>query len=119
MKNALGSTRTSFRDVVKWIADRMPTSEISPNYYEYKRWMEDPWKDPISDKSWNELDEGMWGILMDKLEDEARGILLSVPDGEGLAAWAKLWRWYTKTSGLGMQQKRERIMKPKPPQKEE
>ena len=54
--------------------------------------MESQGKDPISDKSWKELDEGMWGILMDKLEGEARGILLSVPDGEGLSAWAKLWR---------------------------
>ena len=51
MKNALGSTRTSFRDVFKWIEDRMPTSETSPNYYEYKKWMEYQWKDPISDRS--------------------------------------------------------------------
>ena len=92
MKNAPGSIRTSFRDVFKWIDDRVPTSETSPNYNEYKRWMEDQWKDPISEKSWNELDEGMWGILMDKLEEEARGILLSAPDGQGLAAWANCRR---------------------------
>ena len=93
MNNALGNNRTSFRDVFKWIEDRMPTSETIPGYPEYKGWMESQGKDPISDKSWKELDEGMWGILMDKFEGEARGILLSVPDGKGMSTWAKLWKW--------------------------
>lgn len=64
------------------------------------------------------MDEELWGVLTDKLEGEARGIMLSVSDGKGIQAWAKVWRWYIKTGGLALQTRRERIMRPTPPSKE-
>ena len=61
----------------------------------------------------------MWSILVDKIEGEARSVMLSVNKGEGVKAWAKIWRWFTRTSGLGMSERRERIMRPDPPKKEQ
>ena len=68
---------------------------------------------------WEEWQQGMWSILVDKTGGEARSVLLSVDKGERIKAWAKIWRWFTRTSGLGISERRERIMRPEPPKKEQ
>ena len=59
-------------------------------------------------------------ILIDKTEGEARGKIKSVEDPrDGINAFRVLDEWFTRVSGLGLAEKRAKIMTPESANKED
>ena len=51
---------------------------------------------------------------MDKAEGEAFERIRMVGDHQGILAYAKMYRWFTEISGLGLSEQTRRVMHPDP-----
>lgn len=59
------------------------------------------------------LKEGLWCVLLDKTEGEARGKVKSVgKERDGIEAYRVLHEWFTRVTNLGLQDRRTRVMMP-------
>ena len=57
----------------------------------------------------------MWSIIVEKIENEAMDKVTEVEeeyDGDGLIAWYRVHKWYTKLSGEGLSEKRKFVVAP-------
>jgi len=61
----------------------------------------------------------LYTVLMDKAEGEAFERIRMVGDHQGILAYAKMYRWFTEISGLGLSEQTRRVMHPDPPKREE
>ena len=61
----------------------------------------------------------VWKVLIDKAEAEAYDKIKTIQQGEGLKAYAVIYRWFTDVSGLGLAEQARRLMHPEPPKKED
>ena len=61
----------------------------------------------------------IWKVLIDKAEAEAYDKIKTISQGEGLKAYAVIYRWFTDVSGLGLAEQARRLMHPEPPKKED
>ena len=60
-----------------------------------------------------EIKAGMWSIVVAKVEEEAMDKATTVEEeneGDGLMAWYKLHKWYTKLSGEGLTETRKCVV---------
>ena len=63
----------------------------------------------------------MWSIIVEKVENEAMDKVTEVEeeyDGDGLMAWHRVHKWYTKLSGEGLPEKRKYVVAPPTPRRE-
>ena len=66
----------------------------------------------------SKLAEDLWYVLNEKLEGaEVRGKLKGLADGEGLAAYQKIFKWYSAVTGATLSQKMSQAMHPDSPKK--
>ena len=49
---------------------------------------------------------------MDKAEGEAYDRVKNAGQGEGLWAYVRMYRWFSRTSGLGLNQRRRALLQP-------
>ncbi len=56
--------------------------------------------------------EGIYSVPEDKTEGEARSKLKSVDSGDGLEAYRRIHVWFAMTTGLGLAERRIRVMMP-------
>ncbi len=61
----------------------------------------------------------VWKVLIDKAEAEAYDKIKTITQGEGLKAYAVIYRWFTDVSGLGLAEQARRLMYPEAPKKED
>ena len=66
----------------------------------------------------SQLNEDMYSVLMDRTEGDAWLRVKSVSSGNGLAAFVKVYKWFTGTSGQGLSERARTIMAPNPPKHE-
>ena len=66
----------------------------------------------------SQLNEDMYSVLMDKTEGDAWLRVKTVTSGNGLAAFVKIYKWFTGTSGQGMSERARTIMAPSPSKSE-
>ena len=58
------------------------------------------------------LDRDLWVALVDKSEGEAYDRVKGAGQGEGLWAYLRLYKWFSKTSSLGLIQRRRALLQP-------
>ena len=58
------------------------------------------------------LDRGLWIVLVDKSEGEAYSRISGATQGEGLWAYVRLYKWFSRTSSLGLIQRRRALLQP-------
>ena len=79
--------------------------------------------DPDELIAWTEafprFEEDLYCILMDRLSGEAHTKVASVPPGQGISAYVKVYLWYSGTSGMALQERASMVMHPKVPKSDE
>ena len=75
-------------------------------------------KDRVTDDDYDKLVQDLYGILIDKSEDEAYDKIKSIDTNKGLQAYMVLYKWFTDVSGMGLAEQARRLMHPDPPKDE-
>ncbi len=60
----------------------------------------------------NKASGDAWNISIDKAEAETYDKITMVPEGQGVAAYGVLYRWFTDVSGLGLAEQARTLMHP-------
>ncbi len=61
----------------------------------------------------------VWKVVIDKAEAEAYDKIKTIQQGEGLKAYAVIYRWFTDESGFGLAEQARRLMHPEPPKNQD
>ena len=101
LKNAVGGLREGGRKVLEWV-ETLRDKEVTQQDYEEKGHSE----------QFDKFNEENFAVLIDKTEGEARLRIKSAQSGQGLEAYRRLHQWFTMTSGLGLAERRHKIMLP-------
>ena len=71
-------------------------------------------------QKWETVGRELMSVLIDKTEGEARSKIKSVKDArDGINAYRVMHEWFSRVSGLGLSERRRRVMLPSPPGKED
>ncbi len=71
-------------------------------------------------QKWEIVGRELMSVLIDKTEGEARSQIKSVKDArDGINAYRVMHEWFSRVSGLGLSERRRRVMLPSPPGKED
>ena len=108
LKNVLGSLRQGIRDVLIWVEGKKQDA-ITEDDFDTESFVLD----------YSRTNEELYSLLVDKTEGEARERIKSVKSGDGLNAYRKLHTWFTLTSGLGVAERRQRVLMPNQAKKTE
>ena len=69
--------------------------------------------------TWEQLEEMLYFILMDKTEGEAFQKVRAIHAGRGIEAYQKIYKWYSATTGMGLMERTKIVMNPTAPKREE
>ena len=68
------------------------------------------------------LDEwslNLYTVLMDKAEGDAYDKIKGISGRDGIECYARVYRWFTEVSGLGLAEQARKLMHPTPPKRED
>ena len=94
---------------MEWVETLGKNKEIDPVEYGRQNF----------DHTLKAFNESLYAVLVDKTEGEARQRVKAAQNGKGLSAFKRVFEWFTITSGLGIAERRSKIMIPEQAKKPE
>ena len=111
--NKMEQARPGITKVLEHI-ERNCKIEITPEMFEIDCALSDP------TQKWDTVGRELMSVLIDKTEGEARSKIKSVKASrDGINAYRVMHEWFSRVSGLGLSERRRRVMLPSPPGKED
>ena len=97
-----GEAKFGSREILKWVEELGKGKKVEEMEYNEKKF-------PIH---YTAMKESVYAVQVDKTEGEARQRVKAAENGNGLEAYKRVFDWFTFTSGLGIAERRSKIMIP-------
>jgi hypothetical protein len=107
MKDTLEDLRPGMGDFIEWIEGLgAGVEENIKNEFSKKMGIE------YKEEAWNKIQRDLWSVVNKTTEDGTRRKVKSGTRGDGVGALYRVVKWFQRVTGLGLSEKRARLMRP-------
>jgi len=120
-KNGFNQARKEFRKILTWVEEAVDSMEVDADDDGSSI------EDLVSEKEYkkqgfmtpyDQINDDLYSVLMEKTEDKVLRKLRLVDEGDGILGFAKIHHWITQATALKIQDKQAALMKPEAPKNE-